>query len=98
MKSLMLAGLPVLVLLAGCDSQDNSTTSSETPAVAGDDGNVAAPADPMASAPSVDNSSAMGAPAGTRAGDATDSGPSPAPGTASGNPPPVNNDAAPPTK
>lgn len=51
MRVILLAGLPALALLAACDSQDNATTTGETPVVAGDDEAIEAPAEPTATTP-----------------------------------------------
>lgn len=97
MKSILLAGLPVLVMLAACDSQDNATTNSEAPVVPGDDGAVAAP-DGMATTAPVDGEAAKGPAPVDGTGDGSDTGPSPTPGTPPEGMPPPANDTPPPAK
>lgn len=99
MKRILFAGLPALALVAACDSQENATTSSESPAVAGDDGAVAAPADPMTTTAPVDGAATMDPAAptdGMAPGEASDTGPSPTPGMAPDDAPPPANAPPPP--
>lgn len=99
MKSILLAGLPVLVMLAACDSQDKATTNSEAPVVPGDDGAVAAPdGDGMTTTAPVDGEAAQGPAPVDGTGDGSDTESSPTPGTPPEGMPPPANDTPPPAK